>query len=211
MKKVGIVTIYDRVPNYGNRLQNYAVQCILESLDLDVCTYCFEGKTISYKDIVKHMIHVITRYKLASDKFIWTYEYKRKKAFDNFNKRFIHTVYKNKITKQLKLEQDFFVVGSDQVWNPNWYDNNPLKKDAFLLTFADSDQKICFAPSFGVDELPEEWTEWFTNNLSTFQSINVREQSGVELIKKLTGSICPIIPDPTMILEKREWLRIANT
>ena len=37
MKKVGILTITDGA-NYGNRLQNYAMQVFLTSLDLDVET-----------------------------------------------------------------------------------------------------------------------------------------------------------------------------
>ena len=37
MKKVGIITICD-YQNYGNRLQNYALQEVLKSLSLDVDT-----------------------------------------------------------------------------------------------------------------------------------------------------------------------------
>ena len=36
MKKIGIVTIYNS--NYGNRLQNYALQCFLEKMDYNVST-----------------------------------------------------------------------------------------------------------------------------------------------------------------------------
>ena len=37
MEKVGIITIYDE-NNYGNRLQNYAVQTILEKMGFEVKT-----------------------------------------------------------------------------------------------------------------------------------------------------------------------------
>ena len=38
MKKVGIITIYDE-NNYGNRLQNYAVQTILEKMGFEVISF----------------------------------------------------------------------------------------------------------------------------------------------------------------------------
>ena len=210
MKKVGIITICDRVPNYGNRLQNYAVQQILTSLGLATMTYSFEGKPITIKDRFKRFFHIITFYKFTRDKFIWTYEFKRKKMFAKFTKKHINTVYRNNISRKLKNEQDYFVVGSDQVWNPTWYGNNPLKKDAFLLTFADCKQKLCFAPSFGVDTIPEEWVSWFSDNLSSFSRLNVREHSGAEIIKLLTGKDCTVMPDPTMMLTKEQWNHLAK-
>lgn len=210
MKRVGIVTICDRVPNYGNRLQNYAVQQVLRSLGLVVVTYSFEEKTITLMDILKRVFHKLTFYRFTRDKFIWIYEYKRKKIFSKFTKRYIDTIYRKSISKNLKKEQDFFVVGSDQVWNPSWYNANPLKKEAFLLTFAKPEQKICFAPSFGVDKLPLEWEHWFQDNLSSFTSINVREQSGVDIVNKLTGKNSLVMIDPTMMLSQKQWLQLAK-
>lgn len=41
-KSVGIVTLYDPKPNYGNRLQNLAVQTVLEKMGFETVTYSFE-------------------------------------------------------------------------------------------------------------------------------------------------------------------------
>jgi len=50
-------------------------------------------------------------------------------------------------------EFDFFVTGSDQVWNPFYFE----KLDIFFLTFAKKKRRISYAPSMSVDKLPPQY------------------------------------------------------
>ena len=201
--KAIIVTLYDSSPNFGNRLQNYAVQSVLKSLGFEVQTISYEKSRISTLSILKSFAQKLTGYRLTGNRFYWECVFEKCKVFDRFNKNYINTVQVSRV-EDIDLNSDYFVVGSDQVWNPSWY-NNPLKKEMFLLTFAPNKKKVCFAPSFGVEELPIEWEDWFKENLSNISNVSVREEAGAKIIYQLTGKEVPVLIDPTLMLDKEEW------
>lgn len=97
---------------------------------------------------------------------------------------------------------DFFIVGSDQVWNPEF-----AAYDEDFLTFSDNNKKIAFSASFGVNDIKnDELKEKFSNELGKFKSISVRENRGKEIIYNLTGrKDVEILVDPTMLLDENEW------
>lgn len=207
-QKIGISTIYDPNPNFGNRLQNYAVQTILEKMGFDVVTYSFEEDGFNEITLFKYLIHKATCFKFAKDKKYWTNLIpSRIYKFRDFNKKYIKTKAISSIQDIDK--RDFYVLGSDQVWNVNWYGNNELRKNMYMLTFAKPYQKICIAPSFGVNELPKEWLSWFNANLNTFKSLSVREDAGAKIIKDLVGAEVPVLIDPTMMLTKEDWRKMS--
>lgn len=205
MKRVAVITIKEINSNYGNALQNYATKCILENLNFKVETLFFECSDIDYKKMfIKRRIQQACFYKLPGNRFWWQYHVLKLKKFYKFYKR--HCPYKYiSSTDEIKNKYDYFVVGSDQVWNPKWYGTNPLKKDMYLLTFARSEQKVCMVPSFGLSELPLEWKSFFKEQLKLFPRLSVREQSGAEIIKELTGRIAEVLIDPTLMLDQKEW------
>lgn len=208
IKSVGIVTICDPNPNYGNRLQNYAVQTVLNKLGFETVTYDFEHERTNIKENVKYVLNLLTGFHLYRNKQYWTSEYPKKIQFYRFNKKYI------KIKKISSISQitdkDYYVLGSDQVWNPTWYKYNDMKKDMFLLSFAASGKKVCFAPSFGIDHLPEEWKMWFQKYLNDIPFISVREEAGAEIVKELTNKEAEVIIDPTMMLDDVDWRKIEK-
>ena len=54
-----IITIYDPIPNYGNRLQNYAVQETLRKLGAEAITLYFEASILSPKNRLKHILRLM--------------------------------------------------------------------------------------------------------------------------------------------------------
>ncbi|MCD7711975.1 MAG: polysaccharide pyruvyl transferase family protein [Firmicutes bacterium] len=208
--KVAIVTIKEECPNYGNSLQNYAVLKVLQKYGFSVETLVFEyDKNWLRKLRLKQLAHKISRYRFSSNKIYWTCSAEKRRKFYRFHKkscpyRFVKDV------NRLQGQYDYFVVGSDQVWNPKWYNVNALKKDMYFLTFAKPEQKICFAPSFGISEIPVEWKDYFREQLLTFPRISVREKSGADLIHDLTGRDAEVIIDPTLVIESEEWRTIMN-
>ena len=71
-------------------------------------------------------------------------------------------------------------------------------------------KKICIALSFGVETIPVKWEKWFKEKLSTFNYLSVREEAGARIIKKLIGKKAEVVIDPTLVLEKDEWLKILK-
>lgn len=133
---------------------------------------------------------------------------KRIKSFNKFNKKYINT---QKINSLSDIEDaDYFVIGSDQVWNAEWYRDDSITKELYLLTFTTPEKKICFSPSFGIEKLPSKWVPWFKKNLNQFNNISVREDAGAKIVKELTGRSATVLIDPTMMLDASEWSKIAE-
>lgn len=212
MKKVGIVTIYDN-DNYGNRLQNYAVQKQLEKVQCEAISLKNFVKAnnyaFNYIQKIKNIVFLIL--KILKDflkQNIGTH--KRNKCFRLFNKNLkIYNEYLtgNNANKKIKMKFDYFLVGSDQVWNPNFRKMNYID----LLQFADNEQKIAFSASFGVNELPESLKEYTAKNLKTFKAISVREDAGKKIVEDLTGRTdVEVLVDPTLLLNANEWDKVSK-
>lgn len=203
--KIQIITICDPVPNFGNKLQNYAVQTYLKRLTgAQISTLEFEGNRCTWKSMLKYFLwkylHLFNNHKQYLKE-----EFPKALAFRRFDRKYLKT------TKKFNPGNiDYFVVGSDQVWNPNWYHTNVKKKTMFLLSFAKPEQRVCFSPSFGLSELPEKWKAWFKEQLELFPALNVREQAGAKIIKELTGRDAEVLIDPTLMLSKEEWRAIEK-
>mgnify|MGYP003313632742 CR=1 FL=1 len=110
MKKIGLLTIND-FNNYGNRLQNYAIQYHLKKMGCEVITLKNDMFSNSKKYyFIKKLKHY--KYEGTFDK-----NEKRKCKFIEFNKNINFS--DKKITAYSKDDAyDYYITGSDQVWNP---------------------------------------------------------------------------------------------
>ncbi len=209
MVKIALITIKEISANYGNSLQNYAAKKVLEDMGCEVDTLVFTYNRIGLvKNRVKYLLYNTVAHR-PEKRLNWGIKPLKIKRFQEFHRKFCPPTYIKRI-ENLDKKYDFFAIGSDQVWNPNWYYTNPLKKDMYLLTFARPEQKVCMAPSFGVAELPTEWNDFFCQELKKFPNLAVREQEGVDLVKKLTGIKVELVIDPTLVLYKEDWNQIVQ-
>ena len=196
MKKAGIVTLFGEY-NFGNRLQNYAVQEVLRKEGLDVETI----KYIGLSDDVASTNNAK--------------EENRLKKFRNFNEniKFAEQIlYKEyDVPPNLEKNYDYIVIGSDQIWN---FTFDKIFSDKALGAFAPKDKKISLSASFGVNYIPEENSELYrmcNKYLNDIKSISVREEAGREIIKNLTGRAdVEVLIDPTMMLDKTEWENVMK-
>lgn len=202
MKRVGIVTIIDN-NNYGNRLQNYAVQSIIERNN---------NSSLTLKNVLQLNKKGESRLKYKLKVIKYTYlnhkiNNKREKLFNEFNKniKFSKRIFNwNKLNKIEKC--DIWLVGSDQVWNPNFG-----MSDIDFLTFAEKEPKISFSASFGVNELPDDIKEYVKEEIKTFKKISVREDAGKTILEELTGRTdIEVLVDPTMLLSAEEWDKVSK-
>lgn len=200
--------MYSPKPNYGNRLQNYAVQTVLERLGLDTVTYAFERDDFSLWQGMRYWAHRLTGFRMTGNKKYWKTDVPRYLRFERFNRQYIKT---KRIEEMRQIDsRDFYVIGSDQVWNPYWYRYNDLYPHMYLLDFAEPEKRVCFSPSFGIEQLPEDWKPWFRENLKKFPELAVREEAGARIIKELTGRDAAVMVDPTMLLTAEDWRKISK-
>ena len=208
--KIGILTITNG-ENYGNRLQNYAVQYVLESIGCQVETI---RNTTNQRRIskIKDKLNTISPiYNLTGIKRIQLLNrLLRAYRFNEFTKKYIHQskfiINKDVKPPDIKKYYDYFICGSDQIWNPKFYFNSEID----FLTFAEPEQRIAYAPSFGIDEIPKEKVEEYKKLINGIRCLSVREKSGAKIIKTLTGREAEVLIDPTLMLTKKEWLRISS-
>lgn len=199
--KVAIVTLVGDF-NYGNRLQNYALQEVLTSLGADVVT--IDNPSQSFMQWAKE--HLVER--AGGKKRLKSIgDIRREKNIRNFTKRYVGMVGADFSSDDF----DYFVVGSDQVWNPSFWgkDTECYSVKRYLLKAVESSKRIAYAASFGIEELPPLWTPVFKEELSKFHAISVREASGTEIIEKTCGKPAEIVLDPTLLLSKEKWSQMA--
>lgn len=208
--KIGISTIIDN-NNYGNRLQNYASQQVLLNIGLQSTTinpkfknkYEFWMKNLGKKTI----FYLIKNINFKNERIIQRLRVMR---FEMFTNKFVPN--KNFFINNLDdlsimvKEFDYFITGSDQVWNYNFRPN----LDIDFLQFAERNKRVAYAPSFGVSEIPNQYKEQYTKYLSEMSHLSVREHAGQKIIKELTGRDSEVLIDPTMMLDKEEWLKVAS-
>lgn len=134
----------------------------------------------------------------------------REVKFNEFTKKNIKqsrfTISKENINTKIVSEYDYFVCGSDQVWNPHFFFNSEID----FLTFANKSQRIAYSPSFGVAEIPKEYEGMYEEWINGIEYLSVREKAGANIIKYLTDREAIVLVDPTVMLTKNEWLSISK-
>lgn len=71
-------------------------------------------------------------------------------------------------------------------------------------------KKITMAPSFGVTDFPAERKEEFATYLNSFSQLSIREKSGADIIRQLTGRDTQVVIDPTLMFKADEWEKIEE-
>ena len=205
------IMTWHRGTNYGSVLQAYALQkCISDAgYSCRILDYA-PGKTESLKMKIMNgslMDTIVYKLNERAAKNLGDQAGQSAGAFDSFRKEYMD------ITKRCRNAGDIirlcgddavFVCGSDQIWNPYFYD------PCYFLTFVkDKSKKIAYAPSFGVSAVKGGAKKKIAAALLDFDSISVREDTGRKIVKDLAGKDAYVAADPTMLIGINEWNRIA--
>ena len=128
----------------------------------------------------------------------------RQSKFRDFENLHIRTRFNLPYLEETADEYDFFVVGSDQIWNTRW--NPPY----IFLDFVPREKKIAYAASLNAGAIPDEKKETFRRGISDFNYLSVREKNAVKIIEELTGKTPLHVLDPVLLLTADEWLAVAQ-
>lgn len=151
---------------------------------------------IKLKVIIKLNKKLNKNITIRNQKFTeFTEEFRLSKKFDNFQK----------LTEESEQYTDF-IVGSDQLWLPvnvvgNYYTLNFVPENI---------NKISYATSFGISQIPKKYREQYVQFLSKINYLSVREDSGKEIIKELINKEAVVVCDPTLLLKKEEWEKLES-
>lgn len=221
-KRIGIITIL-KVNNYGAELQAYATQKALQLMgyDAEIIDYLFyknprhkrtkmsapTAKISLKKHLQEFLFPIIANWKARNyreaqdarnEKFeqFHTDNTKQSACYDTIDK-----------LNSAEFDYDVLVSGSDQIWNPGVYSS----LDPYLLRFGtDKMKRVAYASSFGVSSLPEDVKDYYKEALQNYSAISVREDKAVELVKNVSGCDAQLVLDPTLLLNKEQWLEVAK-
>lgn len=203
IKRICLLTQND-MSNYGNRFQNIALSLFLSNnfkVKVKTCWPCFGASLknrlfYSFRQ-AQYVLEDIFRTPFLK----WI---KRRNGFAKFNK----LIKKNRFLLSpikpfsfLNKSSDFFILGSDQVWNSKF----GLPNNIANLAFTQPWKRITYAVSCGSN------TNYLLENKNTleflpfFNNISVRESEMYNyLSNERTHGLSKNI-DPTFLLDKNEW------
>ncbi len=136
---------------------------------------------------------------------------KRKlKVYKEFTKKYLdilprtYSTYKS--LQSSNLNADYFIVGSDQVWNCSYKCG---KDPAYYLQFINTGKKIAYAASLGRSPIPAQDKDFLANHIKDFSAISVREGSSMPVISEIYDGHLQYVCDPTLLLDKKFYDEMA--
>lgn len=210
MKKVGILNFQYSTHNYGAVLQAAALEHICRQLGHEAAHLDFKAKAkkATFKGRAGQLLRLLGLRKKPKPQVT------NEEAFERFRQHFINRTKRIKSPKGFRaISQDFdaTLVGSDQVWRPEF------AKDtiAFFLGYVpEGVDRIAYAASFGTATWEAEGdmvlTEKVRQELQKFKAISCREETGVEICKDVFGVGAVHVLDPLLLVEDCFFQQIVS-
>lgn len=200
-KRVGVITFHN-YDNYGAILQSYALQKKLQEMG----TY---PELIDY-----HCEYISNPFRLVNlkKKGLFNYIYgaighicylPRRFRCNKFRKklRYSQPVYRKNL-QDVSGKYDLYIAGSDQIWD---YKLTNFDTTYFLDFVKPGKKKYSYAASIGENLPPAEYQQAYSELLSDFDEILVREDYGAKIVQELTGNEPQVVCDPTLLMTAEEW------
>lgn len=192
MKKIGVLAFFHpQTRNYGAVLQAYALSKTVQQLGYDVELIDIRDKTtIKFSTLLKNKI----RRCIEGNPFRTFL-----KSQVSLSKPLLSFAELNEHANEYYA----VIVGSDQVWRPEYCGNMALHY--FLDFVPQSVLRVAYAVSFGVDNwtVDQDITEIIRKEVHKFKAVSVRELAGVDICKEVFGIKASHALDPTLLVDKK--------
>lgn len=221
--KIGIVTFWTGLDNYGQILQAYALQRFLRNNGHDAFIIRYNHSAcrgiIWWLKLPIKLMSIFYLLLFDRKRLYLRFQFKKQKKiseeenklhprnFNLFKNRYINfskKIYNQKTIMVDPPKADVYIAGSDQIWgglDPVYY-----------LQFAPlSSKRIAFAPSFGGVKLNNNRKRILKRYIDSFSVLGIREKDGVDLCKSLGREDAFLAIDPTLLLSKNDYSEIAVT
>ena len=211
--KVLLTTVFSGY-NYGSSLQALAGKLVLGELGYD-CQLVGMKSLVKGRDIrLKKLVTILYRsFVLRGSRganALSTYQKSYNKTligdsvarFALFTDKFLQPNYLSwGGLRKAAQESVACFAGSDQIWNSSTMYIDPM----YYLRFAAANKRIALAPSFGRDFVADYNLDKMSKWIGEFAALSVREDSGVKLIKDMTGRDAINLVDPTLMVDGETW------
>ena len=204
--KIAIATM-SRDISFGGNLQAYALQKTILEISNSTCVHIArEPKTHKIFIPIRSKRNILTNI----NRLLHYGNHKRKmQRFEYFQEHYIsftEKVYDENSIHELNNQFDWFVTGSDQVWNCATGIN-----DILFLNFANENKmRVSYAASIGLANIPERQKKGFIDSVSKYDYVSVREKRAKEIVETLTDQRCEQVLDPVFLRDSEEWRNMAG-
>lgn len=206
-QEIGIISFISTF-NPGTIFQNYALLTVINNIPN------FNASLINYRgNNVKKYAKNSNYFGIISSLLVRLFYFFKFSRAARYNKDFFPILSQRELKRtDLPLivnRYDQFLCGSDQIWNTQW---NGFDKSYFFdfVMGGGGKKKGAYAPSIGLNDWPEEQKEEIKRLLSDFSFIGIREKQGVVAAQALTDLPVHWSLDPTFLLERSDWSKIAK-
>ena len=214
-KKIGIITLFYKNYNYGGQLQALAMQKIFEDKGYDSYVVQFKPYQslyylnrvydLGFIDTVKLGINKLKFKKLLRKKpDLKSLYQKRIKRFDEFLRDIPKTKLYSEKTLALEDPFDIYVCGSDQIWNPAWWNN------ILLLGFTNK-PKFSYAASIAREQLTPKQVDCLRRKLRDYVGISTRENAAQIMLQQILHREIQCCLDPTLLIDTGFWESISES
>ena len=220
--KIGILTLPLHT-NYGGILQAYALQTVLERMGHEVVVIDKIPKyhySSWYRDLFSYPVRFCKKWLTIGHQTEIRIEfYARMKALfskkntEKFVNKHINRVKVNSLNDINENLFDAIIVGSDQIWRPDYVRWYYRVEDVFLsFTKGWKIRRMSYAASFGIAEwkAPATTTKKCIESLRSFDYISVREENAVKICKDVFSTDAKLVLDPTLLLDKEDYLSLLD-
>jgi len=210
--KTFTVTIHHSC-NYGAILQTYALQRSIlgNGVENEVMEYPY-NKGRYNKLSFKNPIYDLKILYSNIQKFIHKDKIeKREEAFALFRNNRLNLSRMYNSIEDLRTDPpkvDALITGSDQVWR--FVEGEEFVEARFLDFGPDTVKRFSYAPSIESLNYTDEQKEYIKRILKGYKAVSVREQSAADYVQSFTGYEVSRVVDPVFLLEKKDWLKIAE-
>lgn len=209
-KHVGAITFHSSY-NHGSVLQAYALQEYILKKYGDYFDYeIINLRTKRQKDYYNKPFGFYDLKSIVKQIVFFKYKKQILKSNDNYEAfiaKYLHLTKEYSSLEELKkanLRYDYYISGSDQIWNYPILDFDW----AYFLEFCENGKKVSYAASLGPNVLngASDDAERIKKDIGEYSNVSVREQGSLETLVKLTGrKDIEINIDPTLLLSSDEW------
>ncbi len=205
---IGLIT-YHSAYNFGSMLQALATQYVLEQAGYDV-------KILNYRTARQKEYYSLYHFnsgfnRLAKDLLFLPRHADRVHARDNYESfmtKYMHLTKEFSDPKEFPAvakNYDAVISGSDQIWNKHSFELSTVDWEFMFpyLLKGFNGKKISYASSIGA--MSDDELKVIIDDIRKFNHVSMREKPSADRIANLVGEQVPVVLDPTLLLNRKEW------
>ena len=203
MKKIAAFITVHVGTNFGSVLQSIATAKVIDSIGLIPLLVNYIPDRVTYRRFFKKMFRGIVPF-VKSIVFLPNF-IRNNHIYSSYLAKYCpmsEPIYDGDDFASKCPNADFYITGSDQVWNSKH--NEGFNDRYFYAQLPQEAIRISYASSIGETSLDKEHYAKIKKLLSNYRAISVREDSARQLIEDM-GLKAVHLLDPTFMLNKDEW------